>query len=209
MINSSQRHGEAWQKKFDNIREVAIELFLRDGENMSMRELAKRLNIAVSGMYRYIHDKRDLFFLCQNYLFEKLTEDFERIAMDNFDDLYTTLYKIGDHLLDIAEFNFSLFKFLFMLEPPPSNKEKGPEEIKCQRLAIDGLKGLLIMGIKQSKINLNIDEVDMFAKILWGIILGPGIIISPMYDYFFESEELEWKKKYRKNVLELALKQLI
>ena len=60
------KRSKEWEAKFSKIGDFALDLFLKDGENMSMRDLAKKMDIAVGGLYRYVQDKRDLFFHCQN-----------------------------------------------------------------------------------------------------------------------------------------------
>ncbi len=202
---SPKKHGEDWELKFNKITELAVELFLKDGENMSMRELAKKMGIAVGGLYRYVQDRRDMFFLCQNHVMAKMSGDFESITIKERGDVIATLTSISNYLLDLAEFDYPRFRFMFLLEPPQSTKTQGEHEEVCQRLGIEGVQNLLMLGIQQGIFKITEDQVKLYIKVLWGFILGPGALISPMYDYFFFDEDKDWKKRFRDEVIKITL----
>lgn len=46
---------------------------------MSMRELARQLDLAVSGLYRYVQNKRELWFACIDKDFENLSKEMDEI----------------------------------------------------------------------------------------------------------------------------------
>ena len=52
------------QEKLQQIIDGGTKLFVKDGNKMSMRELARQMDIAVSGLYRYVQNKRELWFAC-------------------------------------------------------------------------------------------------------------------------------------------------
>lgn len=62
-----------------------------------------------------------------------------------------------------------------------------------------------MIGIQQGKFKITEDQVKLYIKILWGFILGPGTLISPMYDNFFFDEPTGWKKEFRDEVIKITL----
>lgn len=205
-LSDKIKHGSEWERKFELLSKYALELFIRDGENMSLRELAGKLEISPGAIYRYVLDKRDLWFLCQNIIFAKMSEDFDKIAIEAQGDTFIALKEISNYLLNLAEFDFPRFRFMFIMGPPISKKPIGTYETKCQKIGIKGLHQILETGINNGQIKLKKDHIKNYIMILWGFILGPGILISPLYDHFFIDQKMGWKKKFRKEVIDLCLK---
>ncbi|MHA1744366.1 MAG: TetR/AcrR family transcriptional regulator, partial [Promethearchaeota archaeon] len=64
------------EAKFQQIITIGTQLFIRDGDQMSMHELAQEVGLVVSGLYRYIQTKRELWFACSNQEFAKFSDDY-------------------------------------------------------------------------------------------------------------------------------------
>ena len=94
------------------IIEKGRELYLKDGSHMSMRELARQLELAVSGLYRYVQNKRELWFACIDKDFENLSKDLDEIESKHKGNDLELLQKIGEYFLQLSQDNFPLFKFI-------------------------------------------------------------------------------------------------
>ncbi len=184
------------------------ELFIKDGDKMSMRELAREMDLAVSGLYRYVQSKRELWFACNNEEFEKFSKDLDEIENQHKGNDIILLRKIGVYFLNLAKNNFPLFKFMFLSTPPSSNKDKGPFELQCYRAGFTNLNKVITKLVRSGEINEK--NPLLLSLVIWGFVLGPAIISSPMYSYFFDDfpDEIFNPDEYRDYVLFLINKLL-
>jgi len=166
------------------IIEKGRELYLKDGSNMSMRELARQLDLAVSGLYRYVQNKRELWFACIDKDFENLSKELDEIESIHKGNDLELLQKIGEYFLQLSQDNFPLFKFMFLTEPPSSNKEKGPFELQCSKFGFSNLINIITRAMESGEISKT--NPLLLSLTIWGFVLGPAIISSPMFAYFFE-----------------------
>jgi len=191
------------QEQLQKIITIGRELFLKDGNKMSMRELARQMDIAVSGLYRYVQNKRELWFACINKEFEKFSKDLDEIEHRHKGNDIILLRKVGKFFFDLASNNFPLFSFMFLPTPPSSNKDKGPFELQCERAGFTNLTKIITRAVRSGKIK----EKDpiLLSLAIWGFVLGPAIISSPMYSYFFDdfSEKIFNPNEYHDYILSL------
>lgn len=166
------------------IIEKGRELYLKDGSQMSMRELARQLELVVSGLYRYVQNKRELWFACIDKDFKNLSKELDEIESEHKGNDLDLLQKIGTYFLQLSQDNFPLFKFMFLTEPPSSNKEKGPFELQCSKFGFSNLINIISRAIKSGEISKT--NPLLLSLTIWGFVLGPAIISSPMFAYFFE-----------------------
>ena len=166
------------------IIEKGRELYLKDGSRMSMRELSRQLDLAVSGLYRYVQNKRELWFACIDKDFANLSKETDEIESNHKGNDLDLLQKIGTYFLQLSQDNFPLFKFMFLTEPPLSNKEKGPFELQCSKFGFSNLINVISRAMKSGEISKT--NPLLLSLTIWGFVLGPAIISSPMFAYFFE-----------------------
>ena len=197
------------EEKLQKIIETGKELFIRDGDHMSMRELAREMDLVVSGLYRYIQNKRELWFACNNQEFEKFSEDFDKIEEKSRGNDIILLRKFGEYFLNLAKNNYPLFKFMFLSTPPLSTKDRGPFELQCKRAGFTNLNKIITRIVKTGHIKEK--NAMLLSLAIWGFVLGPSIISSPMFSYFFDGfpDENFNPDEYRDYVLDLIGKMLI
>ncbi|GAH36360.1 unnamed protein product [marine sediment metagenome] len=191
------------EEQLQKIITIGRELFLKDGNKMSMRELARQMDIAVSGLYRYIQNKRELWFACTNKEFEKFSKDLDEIEQQHKGNDVMLLRKIGVYFFNLASNNFPLFNFMFLPTPPSSNKNKGPFELKCERAGFTNLIEITTRAVSSGEIKKK--NPLLLSLAIWGFVLGPAIISSPIYSYFFDnfSEKIFNPNEYHEYILSL------
>ena len=191
------------EERLQKIITIGRELFLKDGNKMSMRELARQMDIAVSGLYRYVQNKRELWFACTNKEFEKFSKDLDEIELQHKGNDVMLLRKVGIYFFDLASNNFPLFSFMFLPTPPSSNKNKGPFELKCERAGFTNLIKITTRAVSSGEIKKK--NPLLLSLAIWGFVLGPSIISSPMYSYFFDnfSEKIFNPNEYHEYILNL------
>ena len=172
------------EKQLRKIIEMGRKLYLKDGTNMTMRELARQLDLAVSGLYRYVQNKRELWFACIDKDFENLSKEMDEIESKHKGNDLELLQKIGEYFLKLSQDNFPLFKFMFLTEPPASNKENGPFEMQCSKFGFTNLIKIITRSMGSGEISKT--NPLLLSLTIWGFVLGPAIISSPMFAYFFE-----------------------
>ena len=172
------------QKQLQKIIAIGTKLFVKDGNKMSMRELARQMDIAVSGLYRYVQNKRELWFACITTEFEKFSKDLDEIEKQHKGSDISLLRKMGKYFLDFASKDFPLFTFMFLPTPPSSNKKKGPYELQWSRAGFTNLTKVITRAVRSGEIK---EKDPIFLSLaIWGFVLGPSIITSPLYYHFFE-----------------------
>ncbi len=194
------------EAKLHQIITVGTKLFIRDGDHMSMRELAQEVGLVVSGLYRYFQNKRELWFACNNHEFAKFSNDYAKIESDHSGEDALILMKYGAYFLELAHKDFPLFKFMFLSTPPPSKKGKGPFELQHYGAGFTNLYEVITRLVKTG----NYSETNSLYLALstWGFVLGPSIITSPLFTHFFEGFPVEKfdPDEYRAFVLQLIQK---
>ncbi|MFX1478089.1 MAG: TetR/AcrR family transcriptional regulator [Promethearchaeota archaeon] len=172
------------EEQLQRIIALGTELFLKDGNKMSMRKLARQMDIAVSGLYRYVESKRELWFACIIKEFEKFSKDIDEIEHRHKGNDVLLLRKIGKYFFDLGTRNFPLFSFMFLPTPPSSNIKKGPYELQHSKAGFTNLSKIVARAIRSGEIK---KKNPLYLSLaIWGFVLGPAIITSPMYSHFFE-----------------------
>ncbi len=197
------------EEKLQKIIDNGKKLFIRDGDHMSMRELAREMDLAVSGLYRYVLNKRELWFACINQEFENFSNDYDKIEEQHSGNDILLLRKFGVYFMDLAKNNYPLFKFMFLSTPPLSNKEKGPFELNNYKAGFTNLNSLVTKLVKTKQTKQK--KTLLLSLAIWGFVLGPSIITSPMLSYLFEDVQDETfdPDEYHGFVLDLIYKMLI
>ena len=194
------------EAKLQQIITIGTKLFIRDGDQMSMRELAQEVGLVVSGLYRYIQNKRELWFACNNQEFAKFSDDFAQIEAQHNGEDTIILMKFGEYFLKLPQDNYPLFKFMFLSTSPSSAKEKGPFELQHVGTGFTNLNDVVTRLVKTGQTTEK--NALYLALSTWGFVLGPSIITSPLFTHFFEGFPVEKfdPDEYRAFVLQLIQK---
>ncbi|MHA1186311.1 MAG: TetR/AcrR family transcriptional regulator [Candidatus Heimdallarchaeota archaeon] len=188
--NSRNRSFDKKEKQLQKIIQKGLALFIKDGSNMSMRNLAKQLDIVVSGLYKYVNNKRELWFACTNKVFAQLSEEWSIMEKEHTGTDLELIGNIGASFLEISIKDFPLFKFMFLQEPPRSNRNKpGPFELENKRAGFTNLFEVVSRATESRE--LKTSNPMYFSLALWGFVLGPAIITSPMHSHFFDRSQSE------------------
>ncbi len=188
--NSRNRSPDKKEEQLQKIIRKGLVLFIKNGSNMSMRELAKQLDVVVSGLYKYVNNKRELWFACKNKVFGQLSEEWNILEKEHTGNDLELIGKIGESFLGFSVKDYPLFKFMFLQDPPKSNRNKpGPFELEYNRSGFTNLFEVVSRATKSRE--LKTSNPMYFSLALWGFVLGPAIITSPMHAHFFEGLQSE------------------
>ena len=97
----------------EKILQVAIQQFLSGGENaVSMRGIAKRLNITHPAIYTYFDNKEAIITAIKADSFQKLKEKMF-LGINPHDDYQQSTHTVAYNFLDFIDSSPELFKLLF------------------------------------------------------------------------------------------------
>jgi AcrR family transcriptional regulator len=145
------------------ILSTAEELFVRQGfENVSMREIAKRIEYSPTTIYRYFKDKGELFFWILESYHGALLSRMEK--RDEHGDPVDALRKGMRTYTEFGLANPSYYKLAFM----------SPPEFKAESYMVKGTKGTaLFQGLRDSaeacirQGRFRDMDPDLAAQVLW------------------------------------------
>ena len=193
--------------QLQKIIQKGLSLFIEEGESMSMRKLAQQMDIVVSGIYRYVNNKRELWFACKNKVFDKLADKWNALEEEHKGNDLELIGKIGESFLNLSTSNFPLFRFMFLQNPPKSKSGKpGPYELEQNQSGFNNLFNV-VSRATESEI-LSITNPLYFSLALWGFVFGPAIITSPIHIHLmegFQSDSFN-VKEYHRFILHLIRK---
>ena len=146
------------------ILSTAEQLFVRQGyENVSMREIAKKIEYSPTTIYRYFKDKGELFFWILEGYHGQLAARIEKTSETSGDPL-DTLKKGMRAYTEFGLANPSYYKLAFM----------SPPEFKAESYMVEGTKGTaLFQGLRGSAEKcirqgvLREMDADLAAQVLW------------------------------------------
>ena len=193
--------------QLQKIIQNGLALFIEEGESMSMRKLAQQMNIAVSGIYKYVNNKRELWFACKNKVFDQLADKWNALEEEHKGNDLELIRKIGESFLNMSTSNFPLFRFMFLQNPPKSNSEKpGPYELEKNQSGFNNLFKVVSRAFESEA--LSTTNPVYFSLALWGFVFGPAVITSPIHNHFFEGLQSDSfnVKEYHRFILHLIQK---
>ena len=207
-IKKSKIHKNPWnrseksmQKLLRIINEAKI-LFYEHGAAFKMRELARRLGVGISYLYRYVENKRELWFAVIYQEFLDLTRKFQDIKESQKGTGLELLECSINEFINFSQEEFPRFNLMFLMMPPTSNKSKGPFE-EWQ----DPQFSLLLFSIFDqalSDLKISLKNHYILAYSIWSMILGFATQNSPIYDYFKEVNPFPMEKQvFKEFVLKL------
>ncbi|MFX0073672.1 MAG: TetR/AcrR family transcriptional regulator [Candidatus Hermodarchaeota archaeon] len=198
-IKKPKNHKNPWirsekskQKLLRIIKKAKI-LFYEQGAAFKMRELARRLGVGISYLYRYVESKRELWFAVVYQEYSDLTKRFQHIKENYKGSGLKLLENIFTEFINFSQEEFPRFNLMFLMQPPTSNKSKGPFE-EWQ----DPQFSLLLFSIFDqalSDLKISIKNHRLIAYSIWSMILGFATQNSPIYDYFIDVDPFPVENK--------------
>ena len=185
------KKGKEREQQLDLIIEHARIMFAVD-TSMSMQELARRAGLSgASSLYRYIANKRELWFAVIIKDFEGFTERMRSVVDDPSRSSYLEILKhMCETFLQLSREEFSRFKIMFLMGPPepaPKNEdEKGPFEKSHQPRGFEIFMRVVQKGQKAGEMT-DTEDPFILAGMIWAILLGAATAVSPLYGYLGES----------------------
>lgn len=188
----------AKEKQIHLIIEAGKNLFLKYGsEGMSMRKLAKKLNMgsgSASSLYTYFESKRELWFAIMKYEFKIFEGEMERIFQNHKGTYKEVLLKIAHFYFEYALADPDRYTMMFQIKAPPSDNI-GPIEREYESRSIFYLKSIISNAIEAGEIR-ELDDGKL-SYFLWGLLHGPITVIQT--ELFGNSEllpKIGSKKEY-------------
>ena len=171
------------QEKFNKILDEGRTLFAKYGHGMSMRELASNAGFGgVSSLYRYISNKRELWFAVANRDVLKINTQLEQVMLDP--TLVTNqaiLKAMISFFLKFSREEFNKFRVSFLMEPPEADVIGGEHEQLHNPKIYQNFFVIIQRGV-------GVDEFSdpnliMMVGMIWSIMMGAAISLSPLYDF--------------------------
>jgi len=168
------------QEKFDKILDEGRVLFAKDGLGMSMRELAVKAGFGgVSSLYRYISNKRELWFAVVNRDVDEFNSQLEQVMLDP--SLVTNqdiLKAMVSFFLKFSREEFDQFRVSFLMEPPGSDKPGGEYEKQHNPKIYQNFLVIIQRGAQANE--FSDPNVILMVGIIWSMMLGAAISLSPL-----------------------------
>ena len=195
--------------QYQRILEEGKELFVKYGPGaLSMRTLAKRLNMTQTFLYTYIQSKRELWIAIRQKYFQRYLLEINKIINEHQGTKVDLLMKLVERFIEFANEDFNRFMVMFIM-PVPSSKKIGPIEKNYQQTGLlDKVKKILQEAMIAKEIReRNLDE---FTYFIWSVIFGT--ITTDMY-IKFHAPIMEYMKERppsltKKSFRECALKEI-
>lgn len=106
------------KKILDKILLHGTKLFIESGNQMSMSELSKLVGFkGISSLYRHIHSKRDLWYMVNLHIGDKIIKKINEIRMNPLLTLESQFFEIINYILDFSSSNFMEFYLMVYLFP--------------------------------------------------------------------------------------------
>ena len=182
VIKNPWSRTETSMKKLQRILNAAKQVFYEKGAIWSMRELANRLDVGVSYLYRYVLNKRELWFAVITQEYDNLADQFETLVEKHHGKSLKLLQSFTKLFLKFAYEEFPRFYLMFLMLPPKSEKENGPFE-QHQNPRFSQIFNQVFVNVLEEE-NLPLNNPELVGVKLWGQVLGVATLNSPIYDYF-------------------------
>ncbi|MCE7734622.1 MAG: TetR/AcrR family transcriptional regulator [Candidatus Heimdallarchaeota archaeon] len=187
MKKSIYRKGEAREEQLLKIIDQGRKMFTSE-PLMSMNELAKRVGLSgASSLYRYIVNKRELWFAIMLHDFDLFIRDLQKIIDDPKMVSYKEiLLEMCRHYLKLSRDDFPRFKIMLLIEPPhpipKSMADRGPFEKDHEPQGFTIYMNILEKAQNAGEIRTDVHPFAL-TGIVWSMLLGAAASVSPLYDY--------------------------
>lgn len=170
------------KKKFQRIVDIAKELFFEMGNGMSMRELARRLDVGISYIYRYVQNKRELWFAILYQEFVSFADHLEKVLDRQTYTAIEMIQEFARELFRLCSDEFQRYNLMFLMEPPKSDKPTGPFE-QWQNPRMPKMLGKIILEAVEER-DIKLGNPILFGIKISNLLFGTAINTSQILDYF-------------------------
>ena len=182
------------------IIEAARKLIIKKGsEHLTVRSIAKEVNITEAAIYRHFKSKREILSFLMNYISETMLEEIDKRPLDGKVSLDAIDYVLEKHLSEIEQrrgMSFQVIAEILSLGDKKLNKEVYQSISRY----LDRLKALLSEAVRSGDARDNLD-LEVSALLCFGAIQGL-VHIWALSNYSFDLIE---KYKSLWNVLRQAM----
>ena len=207
--HSGTQHKNPWIRseksmiKLKKILFAAKKLYYEENTQFSMRELAKRLDIGVSNLYRYVQNKRELWFAVIALEYHDLLQQYKLMEQNFSGSSSEFLLFLVKTFITFARNEYPRFYLMFLMKPPISDKDKGPFE-EFQDPQFSKYLFSLFQNIQHNE-QIKIPHPEFLAMKVWSLIMGVIIMESSIYDYYQDVDPL---KKNEQQYFDYILKSI-
>lgn len=191
------RKGADREKQLDLIIENGRAMFSTDPD-LSMSKLANLVGLgSASSLYRYVNNKRELWFAIIINDFCNFSDDLDEIVDKPQNVSYKeTLLEMCRYFMKFSRDEFPKFKVMFLMEPPSSDSnnkgDRGPFEMSHEARGFTTYLNIVQKAQNAGEIR---DDQPAFliTGTVWSLLLGASTSVSPLYAYLgddFFSENL-------------------
>jgi AcrR family transcriptional regulator len=153
------------------IIEAARKLIIKKGsEHLTVRSIAKEVNITEAAIYRHFRSKREILSFLMSYISETMLEEIDKRPLDGNFSLETIDYVLEKHLSEIEQrrgMSFQVIAEILSLGDKKLNKEVYESINKY----LDRLKAILSEAARAGYLKENLD-LDASALLCFGAIQG-------------------------------------
>jgi len=180
------RSVEAKDRQFQRIIKAGRELFLKHGpEGVSMRALAKKLNMGQASLYTYISSKRELWFAILRNDFSKFELGMAEIMQAHRGSYKELLEKIAQFYLEFAKEDEKRYKMMFQTQAPQAERT-GILEQQYDSKSIYYLAEIVQQAVDAGEIKEK--DVGKLSFFIWGIVHGTVSVIQT--EFFGDQEKI-------------------
>ncbi len=153
------------------IIDAARKLIIRRGsEHLTVRALAKEVNLTEAAIYRHFKSKREILSFLMNHITDGMLLDMERAVTNGLESIDTVRTALRHHLSDIEQrkgMSFQIIAEIISL----GDKRLNREVYEKLQLYIERLGHLLQQGSRSGYIRADLD-LEACATLLFGMIQG-------------------------------------
>ncbi len=200
---------------FKKIIEIGKRQLAKHGtRGLSLRSIAKQMNMGQTNIYNYVQSKRELWILIRSSYYNEFLVPFDEIIKNHVGDYLSLYMKLAEFFLDFAGKDYNRFEIMFLISAPPS-KKKGPYERAYEPFQIT--KRLLILlekAIEAGDVRKEEELIKLNYQI-FSMLIGAARMEADLKDHFQIIEPFDIKsllkspedfRNYVLKVLETILK---
>ncbi len=180
-----KRKSTAVRKK--QIIDAARKLIIKKGsEHLTVRSIAKGVNITEAAIYRHFKSKREILSFLMNHITESMVNELEKKPLAGTASLETVNQILARHLSEIEErrgMSFQIIAEIISL----GDKKLNTEVYDSIGLYLDRLRALLSEGVRGGFIRDDID-LEASALLIFGMIQGL-VNVWALSNYSFDLAE--------------------
>jgi len=163
------------KQQMDQIIQVGKELFTNN-TRFSMRELARLTGMgehSASSLYRYIPNKRELWFAIVNQDFDDFDEGILDLIKEHQGTTVELIHAIGTYFIDFSLSDLQRFERMYMNRAPLSDKPPGEFETKSNITQKFSFTKVVAEALAEQGLD---EDPSLLALTLWSSVLGASVL---------------------------------